>query len=229
MSPAGLVALILANLVVALEALRHDWGYYETIMIYWCEGLIIGGYNVLRLLVVGLFGAQPFGAWVARWVDFGGLLNRALYTAVGIACFVAKFGAFALGVGFLVMALPAFLSDGGNASDARVLKGLSAVGPGVATAVAALLLSHGVSFVRNFLVGREYARLNVLGLIFWPYVRMSVVCVVLTLGLILSRVQRGLAPTTAFAVAMVLVKLVADAVTHSFEHRRIGLTRPPAG
>jgi hypothetical protein len=37
----------------------HEWGYYETLLIYWCEALIIGAYNLLRLLVVGLASEQP--------------------------------------------------------------------------------------------------------------------------------------------------------------------------
>jgi hypothetical protein len=68
-SRSGLVALIVANLFVALQTLRYDWGYYQAILIYWLEAVILGGYNVLRMMVVGVFGAArwapgPPGGWI---------------------------------------------------------------------------------------------------------------------------------------------------------------------
>jgi hypothetical protein len=127
---------------------------------------------------------------------------------------------FALGVGLLVVALPA-LSVEDSSGGGRVWAGLSAAGPGVAVAVGALALSHGASFVRNFLVRREYTRMSLFSLVFWPYVRMSLVAAVLALGLVLARMFSGLAGATAFAAVMVLAKLAADVVTHTLEHRWI--------
>src|SRR5918995_7074665 len=116
MSRTGLITLIVANLFVALQTLRHEWGYYETLLIYWSEVVILGGYNVLRLMVVGVFGAAPLGTWAARWVDLGSVLNRFFFTAVGVVFFVVKFGAFAFGIGLFVLLLPAMLGpeNGGS-------------------------------------------------------------------------------------------------------------------
>ena len=161
MSRSAIAALILANLLVAVQAVRGGWGYYETLLIYWCEALIIGAYNVVRLLLVGVLGRAPLGATIGQWVDLGPWYNRLFLTVVGAGFFVAKFGAFALAVGFLVVALPAGLPDTGSSRDMRVLEGLRAVGPGLFIAVVALLVSHGVSFVRNFLLRREYLHMNV--------------------------------------------------------------------
>jgi hypothetical protein len=219
MSRTGLAALVVANLFVALQTLRHEWGYYETLLIYWSEVVILGMYNVLRLMVVGVFGARPLGAWVARWVDLGSRLNRFIYTAIGVGFFVVKFGAFALGVGVFVLLLPAVLRPDGEGDVGTIHQALVAAGPGLLAAMGALCLSHGVSFVRNFLMGREYDRLNLLGLAFWPYARMSLVGGVLLLGIAAARLVPALGQETAFAVVMVLLKLVADGVSHSLEHR----------
>ena len=131
----ALAALVVANLLVALQVLLRGWGYYEMLLIYWFEAVIIGG---VRLQVRRL----------------------------------------------------------------RRRRG-----------------SHGFSFVRNFLLEREYARLSIFGLIFWPYARLSLVALILGLGLELARLQGAIASTTAFAVAMVPVKIAADAATHLVEHR----------
>src|SRR5918998_2621798 len=103
MSRTGLIALVLANLFVAFQTLRHEWGYYETLLIYWTEVAILGGYNVLRLMVVGVFGAAPLGRWAARWVDLGSRFNRFLLTAIGVGFFVLKFGGVAPGIGLFVV------------------------------------------------------------------------------------------------------------------------------
>lgn len=216
----ALVSLVCANLLVALQVLRHDWGYYETILIFWCEALIIGAYNVLRLIVVGLCGDRPLGETMSRWVEFSPGF-RVLATAVGTAFFAFKFGMFSLGVGLLVVALPAFSAPQGSGGS-RVFAGLSAAGPGVAAAVAGLVLSHGVSFVRNFVIGREYQRMTLFELIVLPYLRMGLVAMMLAAGLVAVRLLPGWANATPFAVVMVLGKLAADFVSHTVEHAWIG-------
>jgi hypothetical protein len=219
-SRTGLAALVIANLFVAFQALRHEWGYYETLLIYWSEVLILGAYNVVRMMVVGVFGAEPLGSWAARWVDLGSRLNRFIFTVIGVGFFTFKFGAFALAIGLFVLLLPAMLRvDGGGTSIPRAL---STAGPGLLLAIGALCLSHGVSFIRNFLAGREYDRLNIASLVFWPYARMSLVGVVLLAGIGAASLVPALAPETAFAVTMVLFKLLADVASHTLEHR--GLT-----
>ena len=214
----GLVALVLANLFVALQTVRHEWSYYETLLIFWTEVALLGAYNVLRMLVVGIFGAQPLGSWAARWVDLGTRFNRLLFTLFGIGFFIFKFGGFALAIGLFVLLLPAMLAPEGPSGGISIHRALHAVGPGLLTATGMLCLSHGISFVRNFLMNREYDRVSVGSLMFWPYARMSLVGGVLLAGIAIARLVPALGRATAFAVVMVLLKLLADAVSHSLEH-----------
>jgi hypothetical protein len=229
MSRVGLITLIAANLFVALQTVRHDWGYYETLLIYWTEAVILGGYNVLRMMVVGVFGAEPLGKWAARWVDLGSRLNRLIYTTIGTGFFIIKFGTFALGVGVFVVLVPALLQHDAESSGANIHRAIMATGPGLLIATGALCLSHGISLVRNFLLGREYDRLTLASLVFWPYARMSLVGGVLLLGIAIARLLPGLGRETAFAVVMVLLKLLADAASHSLEHGWLMAERPEGG
>jgi Family of unknown function (DUF6498) len=228
MSRTGVIALVIANLFVALQTLRHEWGYYETLLIYWTEVVILGAYNVLRLFVVGVFGAEPLGSWAAQWVDLGSRFNRFIFTAIGVGFFVFKFGAFALGVGVFVLLLPALLRLDAEGGGGNIHRALVAAGPGLLFATGVLCLSHGVSLVRNFLLGREYDRLTIMNLVFWPYARMSIVGGVLLLGIAIARLVPALGQETAFAVAMVLLKLLADAASHSMEHGRLETDRRTA-
>lgn len=216
----GLWALVFANLLVGLQAALRGWGYYEALLVYWLEAIVIGGYNVLRLLVVGMLSDRPLGA-LSRWVGFSSGASRLMFTLFGTGFFVFKFAAFALAVGVLVIALPAALPPPGGGGGAEVAEGVRAAGPGVAIAVGFLLLSHGYSFVHNFLMNREYASLSIVGLIFYPYARMILVALVLGLGFVVAQALPAVAATTAFVVALVLVKLAADGATHRFEHQRL--------
>jgi hypothetical protein len=214
-----LAALVVANLFVVLQMLRHEWGFYEVMLVFWAEVFILGGYNVLRMIVVGVFGAEPLGAGAARWVDLGSALNRLVFTAIGVIFFVAKFGGFALAVGLFVLLLPDLLELDAEGSPTTWHGALRSAGPGFLAAAGAFGLSHGVSFVRNFLGGREFDRINVVGLVFWPYARMALVGATLLLGVAIVRLLPGVGRHALFAAVVVLVKLGADAVSHVAEHR----------
>jgi hypothetical protein len=227
-SRSALVALVVANAFVAFQTFRHEWGYYEVMLIYWVEVVILGFYNILRMLVVGVVGAAPLGAWAARWVDLGSALNRLAFTAIGVGFFVVKFGAFAFTIGLFVLLLPALLDVDGDGSAAGVPRALTAAGPGFLMAAGVLGMSHGVSFARNFLAGREYDRIDVVSLAFWPYVRMSLVAATLLVGLAIAGLLQGVGRHAAFAGVMVLLKLGVDAVSHVLEHRRLAAGRAAA-
>ena len=105
-------------------------------------------------------------------------------------------------------------------SGVDVLRALAAVGPDAIWAAAALALSHGISFLANFVGAREYAHTNLLLVIFQPYLRMWLVMVALGAGLVAAALLPAAAATGAFAAAVILVKTAADLVMHRLEHRR---------
>jgi Family of unknown function (DUF6498) len=148
------------------------------------------------MMVVGVAGKAPLGSSAAAVVDLGNGLNRLLLTTIGVVFFIVKFGGFSLLIGLFVVLLPAFLGSGDGSGARAMHEALKPSGSGVTLAMAALFVSHGVSFVRNFLMGREYDRTNVLGLVFWPYARMSLVAGILLGGIAVARVVPGLAAET---------------------------------
>ena len=216
-------ALIAANLVVALITLLRGWGFYEIIIVYWCEAVIIGGFNMARMGMVGLAG-EPFG----KWIDAGNVGTRLFLVVVVLGFFAVKFGGFALAMGLLVAAVPAFLQHAQDGAPREIWHGLRAVGGGVAIAAAALFISHGISFVMNFLLRHEYEKTNLLVLLFWPYVRMSLVMAALAAGLVAAALLPALDTSTVFGVAIVLVKLAADLVMHMLEHAWLARNKPAA-
>jgi len=102
-----------------------------------------------------------------------------------------------------------------------MMEGLSQVGPGVGVATGVLVASHGVSFVWNVLWKREFATHSLIGLLFWPYVRMALVLAVVLSGLFVVKLNPGMEGATVMIVLRVLLKTIADAVTHLWEHRSL--------
>jgi len=139
-----------------------------------------------------------------------------LFVALGF--FIAKFGGFALGMGLLIAMVPTLLDHAHGGGTRDIWHGMRAVGPGVAIAAAVYFVSHGVSFVMNFLVRREYENANLIALLFWPYVRMSLVVAAQAAGLVLAALFPALDTSLTFGVAVVLVKTAADYVMHLVEH-----------
>ena len=212
--------LIVANLAVGAITLSGQWGFYELMIVYWLEALVIGGFNVVRMGIVGLAG-QPFGRWIEA--DWPARLVLSLMTA---GFFVMKFGAFALGLGALIAMVPEFLAHEQGTTGNHIWHGINAVGKGVAIAAILLFVSHAMSFVMNFIVRGEYRNTNLLTLLFWPYVRMSHVMITLAAGLVIAAGIPFLNTSTVFGLVIVIVKTAADLVMHKVEHARWGAPPP---
>ncbi len=208
-------ALAIANLVILVVAGFRQWGYEILLATIWWETVIIGLYNVGRIFVVCLFG-EPLG----KRIGFTNTGSRVFFALLVVGFFVVKFGGFALGLGLFVMLAPAALGAGGTHDLGAAAEAASAVAGTVFPVVALLFVSHGVSFVQNFIRRREYRRSGILALLFWPYARLVLMLPVVLLGFAATRMIPGLARTAFFTIAVILLKLVVDFATHRFEHRR---------
>lgn len=213
------IALLVANLGVALVSLAGDWGFYEIALVYWFEAMIVGGFTVLRLIVVGLAGA-PLGSLVT--VEGAG--SRLFLLVLVVGFFVVKFGAFALSMGVLTIAIPSIIGAGDDSGSSDVWTGLFAVGQGVILVVLALVASHAISFALNFIGKREYRGVSMPVLLFWPYVRMSLVMFTLAAGLVAAALLPTLERSTVFGIVVVIVKVAGDLVMHAVEHSRFADT-----
>jgi hypothetical protein len=224
----SLLALVVANVLVAVQALRWEWGYYEVFLVYWFEALILGGFNALRMLVVGFFGNRPFGAWASQNVS-ASIGARTFLTLLGTGFFAIKFCAFALVTGFWIAILPAYLDQSRRLPSDSVLEGLRNAREDVGFAVAVLAASHGISFLLNFLVKREFATQSILGLLFWPYLRMGLALAVVVGGLFVVELNAALSSATTLVLVLMMLKTLADARSYRWEHRRAPSVDASAG
>jgi hypothetical protein len=209
----ALFALVVANLTLIVLALSYRWSYYAPVLIFWCETIVIALYNVVKMFVVGIAG-NPFG----KWVGFDSLASAVVWTSVLVVFFVVKFGVVALGAGLLVLLLPAVLGPGTDGF--AVMEALTEVAPAVATGVVLLVISHGISFVRNFVLKREYERTNALVLLVWPYARSLWIGVAILTGVVAGELIPGASCSMIFLLVLILFKLAGDVASHLHEHSR---------
>jgi len=207
-SPGAVALLLAANAVPLAGVLAWDWRVGDVVILYWIENLVIGLYNVLRILAV-----RPEGAG-------GALLPAKLFIA---GFFTAHYGLFCAVHGMFLATLFPVPGPGGAklAIDGVVLEMLRE--PGLLAAVAALVASHGASFVRNYLGRGEYRRAQLRQLMHRPYGRIVVVHVFILAGGFLAQ---GVAAPEAGLAVFVVLKTAIDYAMHRRERRL--LATPPA-
>ena len=185
-----LVALAVANLFPLVGVLLLDWDTRGLLLLYWAENLVVALWAAVRMLVVGGVLAIPL-----------------------IAFFCVHFGVFMFVHLVFVVSLTS-MSDGQQAQ--QELMPHDVLSEVSWWALAALLVSHGISFVRNFLGRQEWKTATMQGEMGRPYPRMAVMHVAIIIG---AFFVATLGEPTALLVVLVLLKTVVDAMAHVAEHR----------
>jgi hypothetical protein len=83
--------------------------------------------------------------------------------------------------------------------------------------VLALLISHGISFFKNYIGRNEYQQAELTKLMFQPYGRVVILHITIIIGGFLS-VFLG-SPLVAL-LFLIILKIVIDIATHLREHRK---------
>jgi len=184
------LALVLVNLSVLACAIFFDWPIGHIVFIFWCETLIVGFFNIFKILFTGLAERETHAAL------------RLGKTVFYIIFFMIHFGAFLAGhlffifVIFKVMPFDLFFSG--------------------AFSVMVLFLSHGISFVRNYLKNAEYRSRRIQSVMLQPYGRIALVHIYVIAGASLF------APTSwAGLVTWFIPKIILDLLTHRWEYKPV--------
>jgi uncharacterized protein DUF6498 len=64
--PVSSAILILANTAPLIGVLAHHWTVFAVVLLYWCENVIVGAFNVLRMLCARPPRVQPYAARTAH-------------------------------------------------------------------------------------------------------------------------------------------------------------------
>lgn len=213
LSNVPLLSLAAANLVPLFGAIFWDWSAFNIVLLYWAENLAVGFYNILKIA----FAKVPHPA------DHLGKLFL-------IPFFTVHYGGFTGIHGIFVLALfkkedPAFPS--GDTWPCffvfvQILLGVirqaySTMSTQMKCALLALFLSHGVSFVQNYLLKGEYASASPQKLMASPYGRIVVMHIAIIAGGFLTM---ALGSPLGVLIVLIALKTAIDMKLHLREHKK---------
>ena len=189
--------LVLANLLPLAGVLLWQWDVGAIIVFYWAENLIIGLFNMIKLVSLGTA------------------------SAIGMALFfTVHYGAFCAGHGFFLMEL--FNIDLLRELGMSISGGFETVGHLSASApnywlwgLGGLLLSHGVSLALNWFAGGERALTSESQLMKAPYQRIFVLQAVIIFGGLAINVLGSPLP---LLLILIVLKIGVDLRAHLKEH-----------
>jgi hypothetical protein len=184
------VALVIANSIPLLGVMFFGWSLGDIMVLYWVESGVIAFYTVLKIAIVGKLAAL-----------------------VAAPFFVGHFGGFMTAHFLLIYAF--FLRGHDTGWMPGAAAELQSIFIPIWTSIAALFISHGVSFYSNFIGEREYEGATVSGLMTAPYQRVTLMHLTLIFGGWIILLM-GM-PTGALVVLLVL-KTIVDLQAHQREH-----------
>lgn len=188
-------ALIAANLIPVAGVLFAGWETWQLLLLFWAESAVIGLFNILKMLRIG------------------GL--RALFLAM---FFTVHYGGFM--AGHLLFIYSLFGSQDGAAPSLTPLLGDFL---DMAPALMAFLISHGISFFRNFLGAEEYRDRSLNRQMAAPYKRIILMHVSIIFGGFLAESLDSALPALLLLIAL---KLAVDLWAHRKSHHKTAVETP---
>lgn len=182
------LVLVLANLVPVIGALYFGWDLSSVLVIYWAESAVIGFYNICKILVIGGISSFFYGIF-----------------------FISHFGAFmAIHFMFLYQIFIKGMDSSASVSIEEVSLFLVDLWP----AILALFVSHGISFIQNFLGRKEYLNRTAKKQMSEPYQRIVFMHLVIIIGAGLSTM---LGEKNWVIMMVIAAKVIVDIRAHARE------------
>ena len=204
----SVATLVLANLAFLVLYFVFDLTLFQLAAVYWWECLWIGVFSGLKLITASWLG-DPYEN---RWVEFspGAAVVTSILAIVLVAGhFMAVFAILGFAILFVFHALTGM-------EQADLMH--EALGPVIGSSLL-FLAGHGLSFVANFLVGKEYRTARAITLLTLPFTRCIALIAAVAVAFLVAYLLPGFASTGGFVTILVLLKLSWDYLLHKRERR----------
>ncbi|TAK54237.1 MAG: hypothetical protein EPO24_13380 [Bacteroidetes bacterium] len=203
----SVAVLIGANLIPLYGVIFHGWEIFPVIFLYWFENVIVGAFNILKLLTV-----QPkdIAAWVGKLF------------MIPFFCF--HYGLFTGAHGWFIFSLFGDIKIKGAEFPTPQLVFDTISRFDLLYVCLGLIASHGFSFVVNYIRNGEYQRATVNQLFFQPYGRIVILHLTILLGGFLADVLHS--PTVAL-IFLIILKISVDAWSHLRERKKFATVKNP--
>jgi len=209
-----LVALLVANAMPLVGVLFFKWDAFLIVLLYWAENVAVGFYNVLKMATLK----------VAHPAEHLGKLFM-------IPFFVIHYGGFTGIHGVFVMAMfkknpdifpkgptwPCFLAFVQILLN-TIAQAWRAIPVNARWVIAAMFVSHGISFAYNYLYKGEYAAITGEKLMGQPYARVVVMHIAIIFGGFLTA---AFGSPVGLLVMLVVMKTLIDVALHNRQHKTV--------
>jgi hypothetical protein len=207
-----LVALVAANLIPLWGVVFWKWDAFHVVLLYWSENIVVGFYNILKMACVK----------VSHPVEHLGKLYLILFFTIHYGGFCAVHGSFVLVL---------FKEDSSFMNNTtwpcffvflqmllNLLKHIYSMMPeAMLYAMGALFASHGISFVYNYLMKGEYAKVELNKLMGSPYARIVIMHLAVLFGAFLTM---ALGSPVGILIILVGLKTSLDVIFHLRQHKK---------
>ena len=211
--PFSLASLVGANLFPFIGIFLFGWDVRYIVLLYWVENLIAGFYNILKIALL-------------RTDQTSSPLEKMFL----IPFFCVHYGGFCAVHGLF---LTVFFKIGPSSSPLAgsshwwgplifiqllysvIAKIWASRPPEMIWAVIGLTISHGVSFVENYILGGEYRKSSFKKLMHQPYQRILIMhFAILAGGILVMQLDSPL----PLMIILVLLKITVDVYLHKKSH-----------
>ncbi|MFP4460142.1 MAG: DUF6498-containing protein [Candidatus Zixiibacteriota bacterium] len=189
------ISLLVFNAIPLFGVLFWKWDVGLVMGLYWFENVVIGFFNVLRILWAGYFGKENFLASLSL-----------------VPFFVLHYGSFTFIHGFFIWHL--FIRESGFGGS-EGLGPMALITPGLALTMMISFISHGISFAVNFVGRREYENIELQKLMTAPYKRIIILQITVILGAYVLLATNS--PVQVISI-LVILKIAFDLHAHLKEH-----------
>lgn len=188
------ISLIFSNLVPIYGVIYLGWSFVSILYLYWFENIILAFFTILKLLWVKPLQTEEFKE--KKLINLFELWVSKIFLAY---FFLLHFGLFTIGHGFLL-----FLLFGKQFT----------FQPNYIVGIIFMFLSHGVSFVTNYLMPKIYLKTLPNGLMFNDYSRIFIVHITTIVCFLLFSYQSSL----LYIIIFTLIKTIIDLLSHIYQY-----------
>lgn len=207
----SVLVLIAANLIPLFGVIFWDWDVFYILLLFWLENGVIGVYNVFRM-ALAQSDLKKLPAEALEKLPILPILQKFFM----ICFFLMHYFGFMFGHGVFLFAFTGMF-EGDRNFDIWNLVLTVLVG------VAGLFVSHGYSFFRNYVKGKEYERVTVQQQMNKPYSRIIIMHITIVVGAAIALQFKD----SAFLVAvLVVLKIGVDVYFHLRERRKYRTNKP---
>ena len=207
---AGSLSLLVANASFLFVYIAFDLTLFQLIIVFWLECFWIGLFSAIKLMAASLLG-DPYRN---RYADFSRAAN-VLTSMFAIAFVSTEFlGLFGI-VGMAIAAASNWITGDGLVDvvreDVEIVLGSALL----------FLAGHGISFFTNFIAMGEYKTARVGTLLALPFRRCIALLAAIVAAFAVTCLLPGFSSTAAFAILLVLLKLLWDYRLHVREREAL--------